>query len=121
MSANKVHVRLNHPHGIVFDLKNGRKVAIKGSAFHLRGLEKGVLPVGLFGSTMIDASDWEEIQATYGNMPHFRNGTLFAEADAASADDHAHEKAELRHGREPVDVKNDPTIQTEEVKASEAA
>lgn len=121
MSANKVHVRLNHPHGMVFDLKDGRKVSLKGSAFDLRGAEKGILPVGFFGSTIIDASDWEEIQATYGTMPHFRNGTLFAEADATSANDHAKDNSELRHGLEPVDVKNDKTIQTEEVKASEAA
>ncbi len=41
--SDSVHVRLKHPHGIVFDISNGRKVALFGSDFHLRGLEKGTL------------------------------------------------------------------------------
>jgi hypothetical protein len=50
-----------------------------------------------------------------------RKGTLIYENDAASADDHAEDNKAVKHGREPVDVKNDKTIKTEEVKSSEAA
>lgn len=118
--SNTVHVRLKHPHGITFDISNGRKVSLKGSDFHLRGLEKGVLTCG-FGKTQVPASDWEEVLSLYGNMPHFTNGTLIYESDSASADDHAEDNKSIKHGREPVDVKNDKTIKTTEVDSSEAA
>lgn len=121
MSGN-VHVRLKHPHGLIFDLNDGRKVALKGSDFHLRGLEKGVLTCG-FGSTQVDANDWDEVLATYPALiaDMERKGTLFYENDAASADDHASDNSGVKHGREPVDVKNDKTVKTKEVPASEAA
>lgn len=120
--SGTVHVRLKHPHGIIFDLANGRKLALKGSDFHLRGLEKGTLTCG-FGKTQVDASDWEEALSTYPGMiaDMSRKGTLIYENDAASADDHADDNQGVKHGREPVDVKNDKTVKTEEVPASEAA
>lgn len=121
MSGN-VHVRLKHPHGLIFDLSDGRKVALKGSDFHLRGLEKGMLTCG-FGSTQVAENDWEEVLSTYpvlvGEMQ--RKGTLICEDDAASADDHAADNFGVKHGREPVDVKHDKTVKTKEVPASEAA
>lgn len=118
--SSTVHVRLKHPHGIVFDLANDRKLALKGSDFHLRGLEKGTLTCG-FGKTQVDASDWEEALATYPGMiaDMERKGTLIYENDAASADDHADDNQGVKHGREPVDVKNDKTVKTKEVPASE--
>lgn len=117
-----VHVRLKHPHGIIFDIANGRKVALMGSDFHLRGLEKGTLTCG-FGKTEVQSSDWEEVLATYPHMvaDMERKGTLIYENDYASANDHAEDNKAVKHGREPVDVQNDKTIKTEEVKASEAA
>lgn len=118
--SDLVHVRLKHPHGIVFDISNGRKVSLYGSDFHLRGLEKGTLTCG-FGKTTVPADDWEEVLQAYGKMPHFTNGTLVYEKDFASAEDSADEKSEVKHGLEPVDTKNDKTIKTEEVPASEAA
>lgn len=120
--SGTIHVRLKHPHGIIFDLTNDRKVFLKGSDFHLRGLEKGVLTCG-FGATSVDAADWEEVLATYPAMvaDMVRKGTLIHEKDAASAEDNATEKKGVKHGREPVDVRNDKTIKTKEVPASEAA
>lgn len=120
--SGTVHIRLKHPHGIIFDLSNDRKVALKGSDFHLRGLEKGVLTCG-FGKTQVSSADWEEVLAIYPSMVEdlVRKGTLIYENDSASAEDHAADNARVKHGREPVDVKNDKTIKTQEVPASEAA
>jgi len=118
--SESVHVRLKHPHGIVFDISNNRKVALVGSDFILRGLEKGTLTCG-FGKTVVPKADWDEVLAKYGKMPHFTNGTLIYESDVASAEDHAADNADVKHGLEPVDIKNDKTIKTEEVPANEAA
>ncbi|HDY4931535.1 TPA: hypothetical protein RPG34_003367 [Yersinia enterocolitica] len=120
--SNSVHVRLKHPHGIVFDISNGRKVALFGSDFHLRGLEKGTLTCG-FGKTIVPSADWEEVLATYPSMVDdlVRKGTLIHQPDSASADENADDNRGVKHGREPVDTKNDKTIKTEEVPAGEAA
>lgn len=40
-------------------------------------------------------------------MEIFRNGLIFAQARKADALDAANERAELRHGLEPVDVESD--------------
>lgn len=101
-SANTVVVALNRPTGIQFSMPDGRKVLINGNAAHLRGEEKGVLPVGAFGLTTIDRDDWEYIKKTYGRMEVFENGLLFAAERKADAIDEAEEKAELRHGLEPI-------------------
>ncbi|HHQ6627103.1 TPA: hypothetical protein ACSTL5_003616 [Serratia fonticola] len=120
--SDSVHVRLKHPHGIVFDISKGKKVALYGSDFHLRGLEKGTLTCG-FGKTVVPAADWEEVLAMYPDLVAdlVRKGTLVHQADAASADDNAADNRGVKHGREPVDTKNDKTIKTEEVPAGEAA
>ncbi len=120
--SDSVHVRLKHPHGIVFDISKGKKVALYGSDFHLRGLEKGTLTCG-FGKTVVPAADWEEVLAMYPELVGdlVRKGTLVHQEDAASADDNAADNRGVKHGREPVDTKNDKTIKTEEVPAGEAA
>lgn len=120
--SDSVHVRLKHPHGIVFDISNGRKVALYGSDFHLRGLEKGTLTCS-FGKTAVNAEDWNEVLAVYPAMVKdlVRKGTLIYQDTSASADDNAEDNAGVKHGLEPVDTKNDKTIKTEEVPASEAA
>jgi hypothetical protein len=101
--SGQVFVALCHPTGIKFSLPGGKTVLIKGNAHHLRGREKGVLPVGGFGLTPVDQADWEEIQRVYGRMEIFKNGMIFAQDSRAKATDESDEKAELRHGREPVD------------------
>lgn len=120
--SDLIHVRLKHPHGIIFDISESRKVVLKGSDFHLQGLEKGILTCG-FGKTSVPSKDWQEVLETYKQMiaDMVRKGTLIYEDDAASADDHAEDNKGVKHGREPVDVKNDKTIKTQEVPASEAA
>ena len=60
-----------------------------------------------FGLTEISADDWSYIEKTYGpHMELFRNGLIFAQARKADALDAADERAELRHGLEPVDVES---------------
>lgn len=107
--AATVAVALNRATGIQFSMPDGRKVLINGNAASLRGKEKGVLPVGAFGLTIIPSADWDYIKKTYGGMEIFQNGLIFASARKADAMDEAAEKAELRHGIEPVDPKNTAT------------
>lgn len=104
-AGDAVYVALNRASGIRFPLPDGRRVLIQGNAAPLRGQEKGVLPVGAYGLTRIAASDWDYIQKTYGpHMEIFRSGLIFAQPRKADARDEADEKAELRHGLEPVDA-----------------
>ena len=108
LRADTVIVALNRASGIAFGMPDGRRVHVAGSAAHLRGKEKGILPVGAFGLTEISADDWSYVEKTYGpHMEIFRNGLIFAQARKADALDAANERAELRHGLEPVDVESD--------------
>ena len=112
--ADTVMVALNRTTGIMYPMPDGRKVLIEGNAAGLRGKEKGVLPVGAFGLTRVNADDWAYIEKTYGpHMEIFKSGLIFAQARKADAVDEADERAELRNGLEPVDVENDPKAQTE--------
>lgn len=109
-SADTVVVALNRASGIVFPMPDGRRVTINGNAAHLRGREKGILPVGAFGLTTVDRSDWEYIKKTYGpSMKLFESGLIFAADRKADAGDMADERAELRHGLEPVDPEKTQT------------
>ena len=104
-----VAVALNRATGIQFALPDGRKVLVNGNAASLRGKEKGVLPVGAYGLTLVPAADWEYIKKTYGGMEIFTHGLIFAAGRKADAADEAVEKAELRHGLEPVDPESTTT------------
>ena len=106
--GDMVIVALCHPQGIIFELDHGkRRVNIKGNAANLRGLPKGVLPQGGFGLTSIPRSDWEAIKAEYSDMAIFKKGLIFAAEKREDVIAECDEKAELRHGREPVDVEHD--------------
>ncbi|WP_152669820.1 MULTISPECIES: hypothetical protein [Xenorhabdus] len=104
-----MNVHLNHPHGIEFPMPDGASVVLEGNAFHLFGQEKGVLPVGLYGKTRVDADKWDYILKTYGEMEIFKNNLCVWDEKAASANDKAHENKGLRHGREPVDTSKTTT------------
>lgn len=118
--SNTVVVALCHPHGIQFILDGGkRRIKLNGNAANLAGQPKGILPIGGFGLTEIPASDWEAIKATYGKMEIFKNGLCFAHEKRSDTLAEADEKAELRHGREPIavegedkDSKSDPVDMT---------
>ncbi|MBE8596851.1 hypothetical protein [Xenorhabdus sp. BG5] len=104
-----VNVRLNHPHGIEFPMPDGTSVVLRGNAFYLFGQEKGKLPVGLYGETIVDADKWDYILKTYGEMEIFKNNLCVWDEKEAGAKDKASEKKELRHGREPVDTSKTTT------------
>lgn len=108
MSAVK-HVRMNHPHAIEFTLSNAQTITINGNAVHLIGLEKGVIPSGLYGKTEVPAAAWDALVKEFGNSKLFKNELIIAADDAASADAMAYERIELRHGREAVDTKKTMT------------
>lgn len=97
-------VALNRAAGILFPMPDGRKVLVDGNAAHLRGKEKGVLPVGGFGLTRVREDDWAYIKRTYGpHMEIFASGLIFAQSRKADAQDCAAEREELRHGLEAAD------------------
>ena len=107
-TSNTVVVALCHPHGIQFILDGGkRRVKLNGNAANLAGQPKGILPLGGFGLTEIPVADWEAIKATYGKMEIFKNGLCFAHEKRSDTLAEADEKADLRHGREPIVVEGD--------------
>lgn len=105
-----VTVCMNFPRSITFEVIDNsgilHKVTINGNATHLRGLPKGILPTGgAYGLTPgVDADLWEAIKAKYHDMPHFRNGLIFAHNSAASVRDAVAEHKDVRNGYEPIDV-----------------
>ena len=98
-----VCVALNRPLGVYFRMPDGRKVTLNGNGAPLIGKEKGVLPVGAYGLTVIKKSDWEYILKTYGNGKLFKNGLLFATSSRAESEKEADSRDDLRNGLEPVD------------------
>lgn len=125
ISGDTVTVGLCHPQGLQFLLDDGkRRVKLNGNAVNLRGLPKGILPDGGFGLTMIPKADWEAIRAKYAGFTDklIKNGVLFAREKRADTLAEANEKAEVRHGREPVKVDGDDrTTQSKPFKADERA
>lgn len=104
-----VTVCMNFPRSIIFEVTDNagilHKVTINGNATHLRGLPKGILPTGgAYGLTPgVDAELWEAIKAKYHDMPHFRNGLIFAH-EAKSVKAAVEEHKDVRNGYEPIDV-----------------
>jgi len=83
-------------------MPDGRKVELNGNGQALTGRDKGVLPVGTCGLTIIRAEDWEYILKTYGDGRLFRNGLCFAASRKADAVGEAESRRDLRNGLEPV-------------------
>lgn len=113
MSAVK-HVRMNHPHSIEFGLSSGKVVKINGNAVHLVGLEKGVIPAGLYGKTEVPADAWEALVNEFGHTRLFKNELIVAADDFQSAEAMARERIEKRHGREAIDTSRTNTKPVEE-------
>ena len=107
--GNTVVVALCHPHGISFRLgdRGEHEVRLNGNAANLKGLSMGVLPLGGFGLTTVKAEEWEAIKRQVQDWPLYKNGLLYAHEKMADVTAEADEKAELRHGREPVQVDGD--------------
>ncbi len=105
-NSDTVVVALCHPHGITFDLGK-HKVTLNGNAANLRGEPMGILPMGGFGLTTIPRADWEAIQKIVAQWPMYKSGLLYANEKREDVLAEADEKAELRHGREPIVVDGD--------------
>jgi hypothetical protein len=103
-SSETVCVAANIPLDIRFKLRSGKSVIINGNASHLRGDDKGVLPVGGYGLTVIPRESWEEIQKTYGGMRAFKEGLIFACDTRGDAEREADSRSGLRNGNEPREI-----------------
>lgn len=118
-AAEKIkHVRMNHPHAIEFTLASGQMIRINGNATHLIGLEKGVIPAGLYGKTEVPAAAWEALVKEFGKTKLFRNELIVAADDYQSAEAMARERIEKRHGREAIDTKKTITKPEKETQAA---
>ena len=112
-----VVVALNRVQGIDYPMPDGRVVSIAGNAQDLRGQEMGVLPMGAYGLTEVREDDWLYIAKTWGEWRLFKNGLIFAQTKVEDARAEAKEKADLRHGFEPIDPEKG--AKTEPAKAGE--
>lgn len=95
-------VGLNRVLGLNFPLPGGRVLHLDGNGAPLRGKEKGILSVGTYQLTEVDAEDWAYVKKTFGKMAAFVNGLII---DAPARQDvlaEAESRRELRHGMEPV-------------------
>lgn len=101
-SSGMVTVAYNSPRGIKFKL-GLEEIEIKGNCSHLIGKEKGIISVGKYGYTRLEAHKWTEIEKVYGSMDIFKNGLIYAEKSKERAEEKAEDQAETRHGLEPVD------------------
>ena len=106
-----VCVALNRPNGIYFRMPDGRKVELNGNGHSLAGRNKGVLPVGTYGLTLIKREDWDHILKNFGGMKLFKNGLCFAADKRDDAEKEAESRNDLRNGLEPV---NPDRAQTKE-------
>ena len=116
-TGRTVVVALCRAQGLDFPMPDGRIVSIAGSNAGLRGQMTGILPVGEFGLTEVAESDWLYIKKTWAEWKLFKNGLIFAQTKVEDAKAEAKEKAELRHGFEPIDPERQ--TKTEPAKAGE--
>ena len=108
--SDSVVIALNCAHGIEFDISGNRTVRINGNSEGLRGKDKGHIPVGGFGLTVVKRADWEEIKKRYHHMRVFRSGLLVEATSKAEAEEEAEERKDTRHGLEPIDPQKDPQL-----------
>ncbi len=119
VSTNKtIYVYCKLPHGVQFRLPNGSIVALAGSGHKLRGLDKGVLPVGAYGMTAVNQEDWEYISKQHANLKAFKLGHIFAEVTKTEGLAKAKDLKEVKTGLEPVDLKknNQRGVNSKQVK-----
>ncbi len=108
--SDSVVIALNSAHGIEFDISGNRKVRINGNAEGLRGKDKGHIPVGAFGLTVVKRADWEEVKKRYHKMRVFRSGLLVEATSKTEAEEEAEERKDTRNGLEPIDPNKDPQL-----------
>ena len=116
-TGRTVVVALCRAQGLDFPMPDGRVVSIAGSNAGLRGQMTGILPIGEFGLTEVKEADWLYIKKTWAEWKLFKNGLIFAQTKTEDAKAEAKERAELRHGFEPIDPERQ--AKTEPAKAGE--
>lgn len=111
-SSTTVVVCFNSFHDRIFRLNDGRKITLHGvKVSSLVGVDGR--PLGSqYGRTVLPVEDWEALKQQYGRLRIFERGLVFEERDEASATDAVADRADLRNGLEPVDVENDPAVQS---------
>lgn len=110
-SSETVTVCCGIPMGQRFFLSDG-VLELKGIPMsHIVSAEKGnaFLPAGKFGTTVIKASQWEEIIEKYGKCDFIVNGVIFAEKTLESAQAKGKELKDKKLGFEQADPKKGRT------------
>lgn len=102
----KVYCKL--PHGIVYNLPDGRSVRLIGMYGDERSdLQVAGMPgrdsIAGHGVTQVDADDWEQIVKDHGASAAHKNGFVFAAKDDKSGEAQAREQESERTGFEPYD------------------
>jgi hypothetical protein len=108
-----VRVYCKLPHGIQYLLPNGKRVRLKGfygderSALQVSGLPGRDTFFG-FGTTLVDAEDWEQIVKDHGKSVAHKNGLIFTAKDERSGQSQAREHETEKTGLEPYDPQAHP-------------
>lgn len=107
-NPSTIYVAMNYPHNVKFTVpdRDGMmsEIELNGNAANLRGKEMGILPVGAYGITEVNAEVWAYIKTRYAGLPLIRNGLIFAtDRTVKYAESAAAERTAVRNGYEPVD------------------
>ncbi|WP_233343481.1 hypothetical protein [Burkholderia cepacia] len=107
-TAKPVKVFCKLPHGIVYNLPDGRSVRLVGMYGDERSdLQVAGMPgrdsIAGHGVTLVDADDWEQIVKDHGSSAAHKNGFVFAAKDDKSGEAQAREQEGERTGFEPYD------------------
>lgn len=107
-TAKPVKVFCKLPHGIVYNLPDGRSVRLVGMYGDERSdLQVAGMPgrdsIAGHGVTLVDADDWEQIVKDHGKSAAHKNGFVFAAKDDKSGESQAREQEGERTGFEPYD------------------
>ncbi|WP_186043037.1 hypothetical protein [Burkholderia gladioli] len=102
----KVYCKL--PHGIAYQMPDGRTVTLTGfyGARRADGSPSGVPGTDTvlgFGVTTVEAEDWAKIVELHGKSAAHVNGFVFAEKDDKSSEAKARENETEKTGFEPYD------------------
>lgn len=108
-SGKTVTVYCKLPHGIIYELPNGKKVRLVGmygdvrSPLQVSGLAGRDSIMGFGVTRNVDAADWEQIVKEHGDSLSHANGLIFAKADDKSGTAAAREREKEKTGFEPYD------------------
>jgi hypothetical protein len=123
-ASGTVTVYCKLPHGIIYDLPNGKRVRLVGmygdtrSPLQVSGLAGRDAVMGFGVTRNVDAADWEKIVEDHGDSLSHANGLIFAKADEKSGTAAARERQKEKSGFEPYDPNAHPEDKTTDGTAS---